>query len=113
MAELFTRSIFFNGSSDIDQLAKIFAVLGTPDDLSWPGRRLLPDFLDFEAQPSVQPLAAHLPSAPPPAVGMLAAMLQFASAGRPSAARLAEDPFWAEEPIQPREKLIPPGLIDK
>jgi hypothetical protein len=48
MAELFSRSILFNGSSDIDQLSRIFAVVGTPSEESWPGARLLPDYLHFD-----------------------------------------------------------------
>jgi serine/threonine protein kinase len=49
LAELFNRAIFFNGASDIDQLSRIFAVVGVPSEKVWPGVRLLPDFLDFDA----------------------------------------------------------------
>ena len=36
-AELFNRAIFFPGASDIDQLARIFAVMGPANDETWPG----------------------------------------------------------------------------
>ncbi len=49
MAELFNRAILFNGTSDIDQLSRIFALVGRPTEQVWPGVRMLPDFLDFDA----------------------------------------------------------------
>ena len=49
LGELMTRVPLFEGNSDIDQLGKIFAALGTPTDAQWPGMRLLPDFVDFVA----------------------------------------------------------------
>jgi len=36
MAELFTRMPLFPGSSALDQLKKIVAVLGTPSRDEWP-----------------------------------------------------------------------------
>ncbi len=35
-AELFTRKPLFPGQYEVDQLAKIFAVLGTPPETEWP-----------------------------------------------------------------------------
>jgi len=35
-AELFTRKPLFPGQYEVDQLAKIFAVLGTPPENEWP-----------------------------------------------------------------------------
>ncbi len=110
VAELFTRQILFNGSSDIDQLARVFAVLGTPDDGSWPHRQLLPDYLEFEPRPA-PPLAEALPTAPPVLVGLIAQMLQFHAPRRPSAATLLAHELWRQEPLVPRDKLIPPGLL--
>ena len=36
----------FPGDSEIDQLFKIFRVLGTPTESTWPGVSQLPDFKD-------------------------------------------------------------------
>jgi cyclin-dependent kinase 7 len=36
-AELMLRVPYFAGDSDIDQLGKIFAALGTPTEATWPG----------------------------------------------------------------------------
>jgi len=42
--ELVTKSPFFVGDSEIDQLYKIFRVLGTPNENSWPGVSKLKDY---------------------------------------------------------------------
>ena len=50
-SELLRRAPFFPGSSDIDQLARIFTALGTPDDAVWPGLSSLPDYIPFQPVP--------------------------------------------------------------
>ena len=39
--------VFFPGSSDIEQLGKIFEVCGTPDETAWPEVLELPCYLPF------------------------------------------------------------------
>ncbi|XP_010550725.1 PREDICTED: cyclin-dependent kinase G1-like [Tarenaya hassleriana] len=54
MAELLSRNPLFQGKggSDIDQLRKIFALLGTPSETSWPGFSSLPGAkANFVTQP--------------------------------------------------------------
>ncbi|KAH7717839.1 CMGC/CDK protein kinase [Aphelenchoides avenae] len=50
LAEFFNGAPLFQGASDIEQLVRVFAVLGTPTDDTWPGWRSLPDAnkLDFD-----------------------------------------------------------------
>ena len=46
----------FPGDSEIDELFKIFRLLGTPDDASWPGVTTLPDYKDtFPRWPASPP----------------------------------------------------------
>ncbi|KAK8937985.1 Cyclin-dependent kinase G-1 [Platanthera guangdongensis] len=42
MAEFLTKEPLFSGKSELDQLDKIFRVLGTPDEKIWPGFARLP-----------------------------------------------------------------------
>ncbi|OMJ86683.1 hypothetical protein SteCoe_11769 [Stentor coeruleus] len=42
--ELLTKSPFFVGDSEIDQLYKIFRILGTPNEKMWPGVSKLRDY---------------------------------------------------------------------
>ena len=37
MAELLTRKPLFTGKGELDQIDKIFQLLGTPNDTVWPG----------------------------------------------------------------------------
>lgn len=47
MAELLTREPLFPGKGEIDQLGKIFGLLGTPTEETWPGLDRLPNFRKF------------------------------------------------------------------
>ena len=44
MAEMINGKPLFPGSTDQDQLQKIFKTLGTPTEQSWPGAKELPDW---------------------------------------------------------------------
>jgi len=44
MAEMLMKRALFPGDSEIDQLYKIFKILGTPNEDSWRGVTLLPDY---------------------------------------------------------------------
>ena len=55
-AELMLRSPLFPGTSELDQLAKIFNILGTPSEANWPHCGLLPAFIEFETR---SPLRLH------------------------------------------------------
>ncbi len=43
MGELLRGEPLFQGKGEVDQLSKVFSVLGTPTELSWPGWRKLPN----------------------------------------------------------------------
>lgn len=61
-AEMVTRKPLFPGDSEIDEIFKIFRLLGTPDEDVWPGVSLLPDFKTTFPQWSRKDLAAHIPA---------------------------------------------------
>lgn len=54
-AELLLRRPWFPGSSDIDQLSRVFQVLGTPTEEQWAKMKDLPQYLAFSKSPA-QPL---------------------------------------------------------
>ncbi|CAI5484738.1 unnamed protein product [Closterium sp. Yama58-4] len=64
------------GSSDIDQLGKIFAALGTPREDQWPDMQCLPDYVHFNFCPA-PPLKSHFPMAGDDALDLLSRMLTF------------------------------------
>lgn len=43
-SEMATRKPLFPGDSEIDEIFKIFRVLGTPSEADWPGVTSFPDF---------------------------------------------------------------------
>lgn len=44
----------FPGNDEIDQLHKIFKIMGTPNEMMWPGVSSLPDFKNFPTYPQIQ-----------------------------------------------------------
>jgi len=49
MAETILRTALFPGdAANVNQLAKIFNVMGTPQESDWPGVTLLPNYVEFE-----------------------------------------------------------------
>lgn len=41
---MINKKAFFTGDSEIDQLHKIFQVMGTPNESVWPGVSTFPDY---------------------------------------------------------------------
>lgn len=86
MAELYTCRPLFPGNSEIDQLYKISAVLGTPSREDWPEGFVLAEALRFRFPASVGvPLGRVVPTASPPALSLLAACLRYPPRDRPTA----------------------------
>ncbi|THU71738.1 hypothetical protein C4D60_Mb04t04650 [Musa balbisiana] len=70
-AEMVNQRPLFPGDSEIDQLFKIFRVLGTPNEETWPGVTSLPDFKSsFPRWPS-KDLASIVPNLEPAGVDLL------------------------------------------
>jgi len=74
----------FAGETDIDQLGRIIARLGSPDGAAWPGAAALPDYgkLRFAPAPP-RPLAEALPDAPAAAVDLLGRLLRWDPGAHP------------------------------
>uniref|UniRef100_A0A915PI43 Cyclin-dependent kinase 7 n=1 Tax=Setaria digitata TaxID=48799 RepID=A0A915PI43_9BILA len=53
IAELLLRVPIFPGESDIDQLVKIYSVLGTPTVEDWAGLEEFPDFITIKPMPAM------------------------------------------------------------
>lgn len=79
MIEMITKLPLFPGDSEIDQLFRIFRVLGTPTEQRWPGVSQLPDFKPTFPRWQPQPLAKVLPALAddPLALDLLQKMLVY------------------------------------
>jgi hypothetical protein len=63
---------------EIDELFRIFRVLGTPTEASWPGVSALPDYRDIFPRWAPRSLAELVPALDPLGLDVLAKMLQYA-----------------------------------
>ncbi len=95
-AEMASQTPLFPGDSEIDELFKIFRILGTPTEASWPGVSQLPDYKSsFPQWPSV-PLAKAVPHLDEPGIDLLGKMLIYDPGKRISAKRALEHPYFDE-----------------
>ena len=98
----------FPGDSEIDELHKIFYLLGTPDEEMWPGVSQLPDYT--ETFPSWRPkrLEEHIPGLDPLGADLLRRMLDYPPSRRITAKEALNHEYFADirqqldlNPVQP------------
>ncbi|KAM3295808.1 hypothetical protein ACQJBY_038236 [Aegilops geniculata] len=74
-AEMVNQKPLFPGDSEIDELFKIFRIMGTPNEETWPGVSSLPDYKSaFPKWPSLD-LATVVPTLEPLGLDLLSKML--------------------------------------
>lgn len=97
MAELYLNGPLFQGASEIDQMAKIAAVLGHPGK-TWPeGLKLASQTGFLFPNNGPQNLEDILKTASPLAIDMIKSMLNYDSSKRPTAAKLLQHPYFAQQ----------------
>ncbi|TRM66583.1 kinase-like domain-containing protein [Schizophyllum amplum] len=84
----------FPGDSEIDQIFKIFRILGTPNEDLWPGVSQLPDYKSTFPQWSRQSLYNLVPGLDDAGIDLLEATLTYDSAKRISAKRALHHPYF-------------------
>lgn len=112
-AELMLRRPLLAGDSDIDQLSKIFAALGTPTEEQWPGMTQLPDYVKFEPTPA-PPLRSLFSAAGEDAMDLLFKMLKFDPVQRISATDALAHPYFTNgpAPTEPKNLRLPPKKVE-
>jgi len=93
-AELVNRAPLFPGDSEIDQLFKIFRLLGTPNEEVWPGVSQYADFKPTFPKWTPQPLAGAVSDLDDLGVDLLAKMLQYHPKKRITARAAMQHPFF-------------------
>jgi len=99
MAEMVTQAPLFPGDSEIDTVFKIFRLLGTPDESTWPGVSKLPDFKPTFPKWRVSPLAKLAEAVPQLAddkqgLDILSKMLAYDPAARITAVHALSHPWF-------------------
>jgi cyclin-dependent kinase 7 len=97
LAELLLRRPLFPGSSDLEQVAKIFQVMGTPTDLTWPDASSLPEYVEFKPQPKLD-VSSLFTAATPDAMDLLSKLLVLHPAKRMGAADALRHAYFSNAP---------------
>ncbi|KAF2837658.1 cyclin-dependent protein kinase [Patellaria atrata CBS 101060] len=95
-AEMCTRKPLFPGDSEIDEIFKIFKILGTPTEQDWPGVTSFPDFKPSFPKWQRQDIADVVPGLDDNGWDLLDAMLVYDPAGRISAKQAIIHPYFTE-----------------
>lgn len=113
-AELMLRTPYLPGETDIDQLSKIFAALGTPTEENWPGMKLLPNYVEFRFTPK-PPLKQLFTAATDDALDLLSKMLTFNPPSRITADQALTHRYFTTgpEPAPPEKLKLPKNTNTK
>ncbi|KAL1966928.1 hypothetical protein VTN77DRAFT_3672 [Rasamsonia byssochlamydoides] len=93
-AEMCTRKPLFPGDSEIDEIFKIFRLLGTPDETTWPGVTSYPDFKPTFPKWKRDPNYALVPGLEENGLDLLEALLEYDPARRISAKQACRHPYF-------------------
>ncbi|XP_037108211.1 cyclin-dependent kinase 4 [Syngnathus acus] len=101
-AEIFKRKPLFCGESEVDQLGKIFEVIGLPPEQEWPtgvtlSRQHFPPF-------SARPITDFVPEIDEQGAQLLLEMLTFDPCDRISALNALDHPYFRNEEILTERK---------
>ncbi|KAK4569687.1 negative regulator of the PHO system [Recurvomyces mirabilis] len=103
MAEMYTGRPLFPGTTNEDQLLKIFRLMGTPSERSWPGITSFPEYKTTWPVYATQELRAILPQVDALGIQLLNSMLQVRPEMRCSAQQALAHPWFADVHPQARK----------
>lgn len=77
MAEMYSGRPLFPGTTNEDQIVRIFRIMGTPTERTWPGLTQFPEYKTTWQMYATQPLSSILPQIDPTGIDLLQQMLQL------------------------------------
>ncbi|KAL4871697.1 hypothetical protein BDV12DRAFT_18401 [Aspergillus spectabilis] len=93
-AEMCTRKPLFPGDSEIDEIFKIFRLLGTPDEIAWPGVTSFPDYKATFPKWKREETHNLVPGLEEDGLDLLEALLEYDPARRISAKQACMHPYF-------------------
>lgn len=113
------NSVLFSGDGDIDQISRIFTILGTPSETNWPCHTQLPDWGKIIFSPVESPTIDTLfCDAPRDGLDLLKGLLRLDPKQRLTAAEALRHTFFWSPPLpalldgMPNAAPSPPSLDD-
>ena len=110
IAEMVTRQPLFPGDSEIDELYKIFKVLGTPTEETWPEVSQLPAYQPTFPKWHAKNLSEVLNCQDPLLLDLISKMLIYDPAQRISAKAALDHPYFQD--LSPEVKSFRPSEIE-
>ncbi|KAK9808683.1 hypothetical protein WJX72_001863 [[Myrmecia] bisecta] len=93
-AEMVNQRPLFPGDSEIDELFKIFRVLGTPDESSWPGVSQFPDYKATFPKWHPKSMQEIVPTLEPSGIDLMNQMLRYEPQRRITARAALRHPYF-------------------
>ena len=106
MAEMFTGRPLFPGTTNDDQLVRIFRIMGTPTERTWPGLSQYSEYKSNWQMCATQNLATFLPQIDATGIDLLQRMLQLRPELRTSAQDALQHP-WFNDLLIPQHQHHP------
>lgn len=117
-AELLTREPLFQGRNEVDQLSKIFSLLGTPTATSWPefhslpnAKALFPLLSNSRSSPKSRAgggiTSSRFPYLTSSGLALLSSLLSQNPSDRPTATQVLSHPYFSEEPRAKPKEMFP------
>lgn len=95
-AEMASKKPLFQGDSEIDQLFRIFRVLSTPNETTWPGVSELPDYKPTFPNWTQSTLKTQVKNIDEVGLDLLESMLLYNPSQRISAKKALKHPFFED-----------------
>ncbi|KAK4031542.1 kinase-like domain-containing protein [Parachaetomium inaequale] len=102
MAEMFSGRPLFPGTTNEDQIVRIFRIMGTPTERTWPGLSQYPEYKTTWQMYATQPLSTILPQIDPVGIDLLQRLLQLRPELRVSAAEALTHPWFSD--LMPKQQ---------
>ncbi|CAB3360612.1 Hypothetical predicted protein [Cloeon dipterum] len=113
LAELLLRVPFLPGETDLDQLTKIFFVMGSPTEETWPGMTQLPDYVGFKPT-TATPLSHIFTAAGDDLIFLLEKLLALNPLDRYNCSQCLRLPYFSNKPAPTVGHLLPmPASVRK
>ncbi|KAL7787028.1 negative regulator of the PHO system [Trichoderma ceciliae] len=104
MAEMYTGRPLFPGTTNEDQIVRIFRIMGTPTERTWPGITQLPEYKPTFQMYATQDLRNILHAIDPSGIDLIQRMLQLRPELRISAHDALQHPWFNDLILQQQQQ---------